>query len=33
VVNPDPRLRRIAKQRGWPVQDWRQIAAAAEVRA
>jgi HAD superfamily hydrolase (TIGR01490 family) len=23
VVNPDPRLRRIAKRRGWPVQDWR----------
>jgi len=28
VVNPDPRLRRIAKRRGWPVQDWRQVAAA-----
>jgi phosphoserine phosphatase len=28
VVNPDPRLRRIAKRRGWPVQDWRQAAAA-----
>jgi HAD superfamily hydrolase (TIGR01490 family) len=24
VVNPDPRLRRAAKRRGWPVQDWRQ---------
>jgi hypothetical protein len=24
VVNPDPRLKRIAKRRGWPVQDWRQ---------
>jgi phosphoserine phosphatase len=23
VVNPDPRLRRAARQRGWPVQDWR----------
>jgi len=37
VVNPDPRLKRIAKRRGWPVQDWRQVAqaaaAAAEVRA
>ena len=22
VVNPDPRLKRIAKRRGWPVQDW-----------
>jgi HAD superfamily hydrolase (TIGR01490 family) len=25
VVNPDPRLRRIARRRGWPVQDWRQV--------
>jgi HAD superfamily hydrolase (TIGR01490 family) len=37
VVNPDPRLKRIAKRRGWPVQDWRQVAhataAAAEVPA
>jgi HAD superfamily hydrolase (TIGR01490 family) len=23
VVNPDPGLRRIAKQRGWPIEDWR----------
>jgi HAD superfamily hydrolase (TIGR01490 family) len=22
IVNPDPRLRRVAKRRGWPVQDW-----------
>jgi HAD superfamily hydrolase (TIGR01490 family) len=22
VVNPDPRLRRYAKRRGWPVEDW-----------
>ncbi len=22
VVNPDPRLRRIARRRGWPVEDW-----------
>ena len=22
VVNPDPRLRLVAKRRGWPVQDW-----------
>jgi len=28
VVNPDPRLKRMAKRRGWPVQDWRQVAAA-----
>ena len=30
VVNPDPRLRRAAKRRGWPVQDWR---APVEVAA
>jgi len=24
VVNPDPRLKRTARRRGWPVQDWRQ---------
>lgn len=23
IVNPDPRLRRIAKQRDWPILDWR----------
>jgi HAD superfamily hydrolase (TIGR01490 family) len=34
VVNPDPRLRRAAKQRGWPVQDWRvAVEALAEVSA
>jgi len=22
VVNPDPRLRRRAKRRGWPIEDW-----------
>ena len=22
VVSPDPRLRRVARKRGWPVQDW-----------
>jgi HAD superfamily hydrolase (TIGR01490 family) len=33
VVNPDPRLRRIAKRRGWPVQDWGQpVAPAAPAR-
>ena len=26
AVNPDPRLRRTARSRGWPVEDW--IAAA-----
>jgi HAD superfamily hydrolase (TIGR01490 family) len=25
VVNPDPRLRRAAKTRGWPVENWLQI--------
>jgi len=33
VVNPDPRLRRAAKRRGWPVQDWRSPLSAAEQRA
>jgi HAD superfamily hydrolase (TIGR01490 family) len=33
IVNPDPRLRRIAKRRGWPVQDWRQPMAAAGAAA
>ena len=27
VVDPDPRLRRHARQRGWPVQDWGVPAA------
>jgi HAD superfamily hydrolase (TIGR01490 family) len=27
VVNPDPRLKRAAHRRGWPVQDWRQQPA------
>ena len=31
VVNPDPRLKRAAKRRGWPVQDWRQAATTATV--
>jgi len=22
VVNPDPRLRRESKRRGWPILDW-----------
>jgi phosphoserine phosphatase len=30
VVNPDPRLRRAAKRRGWPVQDWRLPGPAPE---
>lgn len=24
VVSPDPRLRRVARKRGWPVEDWGQ---------
>ena len=28
AVNPDPRLRRIAKKRGWPVEDWRTAVPA-----
>jgi HAD superfamily hydrolase (TIGR01490 family) len=31
IVNPDPRLRREAKKRGWPVQDW--MKPPIEVRA
>jgi HAD superfamily hydrolase (TIGR01490 family) len=27
VVHPDPRLRRFALRRGWPVEDWDQRAA------
>jgi HAD superfamily hydrolase (TIGR01490 family) len=27
VVNPDPRLKRLARQRGWPVLDWRATRA------
>ena len=27
VVNPDPRLRRTARTRGWPVEDWMKKAA------
>jgi HAD superfamily hydrolase (TIGR01490 family) len=27
VVNPDPRLKRIAKRRGWPVQNWMSPSA------
>jgi HAD superfamily hydrolase (TIGR01490 family) len=27
VVNPDPRLRRTAKRRGWPVENWQEVQA------
>ncbi|MEY2937144.1 MAG: phosphoserine phosphatase [Pseudomonadota bacterium] len=23
AINPDPRLRRVARRRGWPIEDWR----------
>lgn len=28
VVNPDPRLKRAARQRGWTVENWIDVAAA-----
>lgn len=31
VVNPDPRLRRTAIKRGWPVLDWTQTSDAVVV--
>jgi HAD superfamily hydrolase (TIGR01490 family) len=31
AVNPDPRLRRLALQRGWPVEDWGTPAARARA--
>jgi HAD superfamily hydrolase (TIGR01490 family) len=27
VVNPDPRLKRAAKRRGWPVENWQEVQA------
>jgi HAD superfamily hydrolase (TIGR01490 family) len=27
VVNPDPRLKREAKRRGWPVENWQEVQA------
>jgi HAD superfamily hydrolase (TIGR01490 family) len=33
VVNPDPRLKRMAKRRGWPVQDWRHPLPGAAAAA
>lgn len=26
VVHPDPKLRRIARRRGWPIEDWSLVA-------
>lgn len=28
IVQPDPRLRRVAERRGWPILDWRTTAGA-----
>jgi len=28
IVQPDPRLRRVAVQRGWPILDWRSADGA-----
>ncbi|MBU52512.1 MAG: HAD-IB family hydrolase [Deltaproteobacteria bacterium] len=25
IVNPDPRLRRMANRRGWPILDWQEV--------
>jgi HAD superfamily hydrolase (TIGR01490 family) len=35
VVNPDPRLKRAARRRGWPIENWRSIGGVGkpEVRA
>ena len=29
VVHPDPRLKYVARKRGWPVIDWKQRPTAA----
>jgi HAD superfamily hydrolase (TIGR01490 family) len=34
AVNPDPKLRRAARERGWPIEDWgvpAELAAAVEA--
>lgn len=33
VVNPDPRLRRLAQRRGWPAQTWKSPSARAQPQA
>jgi HAD superfamily hydrolase (TIGR01490 family) len=33
VVNPDPRLRRTAVERGWTIETWRAVARAAGASA
>ena len=32
IVQPDPRLRRVAMKRGWPVLDWRDASGAIAPR-
>jgi HAD superfamily hydrolase (TIGR01490 family) len=31
AVNPDPRLRRVARRRGWPIENWRGARRAPTV--
>jgi HAD superfamily hydrolase (TIGR01490 family) len=31
AVNPDPRLRRVARRRGWPIEEWRGARRAAAL--
>ena len=31
AVHPDPRLRRLAKKRGWPVADWDRTPASGSA--
>jgi HAD superfamily hydrolase (TIGR01490 family) len=31
AVNPDPRLRRLARRRGWPIENWRGSRSAPVV--
>jgi HAD superfamily hydrolase (TIGR01490 family) len=31
AVNPDPRLRRLARRRGWAIEDWRSARRASAV--
>jgi phosphoserine phosphatase len=36
AVNPDPRLRRLARRRGWPIEDWlsaRRTSALTDPKA
>jgi phosphoserine phosphatase len=31
IVQPDPRLRRVAARRGWPILDWRSADGAVAL--